>query len=419
MKLSFLNTLFVLFVSYQFIGNAFSLNVPKDVDPRLKPYIKNWNVENFIIHMNNHINNNILLFREVFDNYLANGIPADLINNKPAISGKELRKSLNIPEDVWKDKNLRIQLRNHISNFLDLHDAGKVDTSTKFLKKQSTYLKESESFTNKNGVRKKKKLIIEHLADDFGKNFNEVANSAEMKLKARKTVNLFNKVDDHVGRTFLSDNSKLPMALRGDWVKNLALEMEKIVDKTERWGNHVSPLEFGKKMVRGSEYTFKAGEAIKKGNINSNINVMRFHLEENYSNLTNHYTEVHKATKNFFESLKQIGIDHHTLDPIRKYELIPMVQKGKRSLNFPPLERIKEVIYLERIDEVKELIHPNKKIGKKILQQINKNRASMLSPSSNVRLPKAVKNNSLKIPQPKSAFKLKCFEASLLRNLIN
>ncbi len=400
-KFLFVLLLFVFFGFGQTQAQSTSGKIPK----------LPWNEEQYLIHMNNHINNNVIMFDEMFDNYLEHGIPANKAEKLPAVTAKQLRKDLDIPEAVWKDPKLKSQLRTHLRKFMTLHDASKVNTSTKFLLQQNEYLAPAERFVDSTGKRTKNRLVVEGLTDIFGKKIDQTTNNP-----GKITIDLQNRIDDHVAQKYLNNVDHLDERLRGPWVKKLGLRLELIVDKTERWGNPVSKVEFNKpKMTRGSRFTYVQGKEIPRADVEIRRPeiMMQYHLEENYSKLANSYEDADRSFKSFFKSLKNIGVDHTKLDPIRKYELIPLVQNGDRSINLPAPSQTRKVLLLQNYDELEDIISSSPKAKQSMLEATKRQKAKLAKYSTQ-------KETKLNLKRPKTLAvpaMIKCFEVNLLKSM--
>lgn len=312
------------------------------VSKELEGYATDWNIDNTIIHMNNHINNNLRLSNLIVDEYAEKGIP-ERVDHKgqkiPAITAEQVRASLGIPEEYWQDESKRKTLKEFVKGFLIIHDAAKVDTSQAYLAEQDQKLAKEKRFLDKKGDLKQI-YIIQGLDRAFGSNPWKIPKDASAeevkKLKeVQYVIKLLNEVDTNTGNKLLNARAIVSKDLKYPWVRELAEKVEKLVDNTERWGNEVSVLEFNRQMTRGSEETPLGYGKFRKKTAEEYVkpaNVIQIALESDYSSHTEKYADYHKRVERFFGLLKSVGLDVDQMDPIRKYELIPMLMEQERNL---------------------------------------------------------------------------------------
>jgi hypothetical protein len=164
--------------------------------------------EDFYIHTRNHVNNVQTLTGEAFT----------LLKKHP----DKWRSLFHIPEGVKVDKKLKLLL----SDFMAVHDDGKLITNQEFLNKQGL----------------EKPLILE-LNEKKGKTV-----TANYTASTDPTIVKLNRVDGNVAEEFFQSRN----ISKDDWRRKFLFAMEKMVDPVERSENAVTPEEMGRASYKES-----------------------------------------------------------------------------------------------------------------------------------------------------------------------
>ncbi len=358
-------TTYLILSSFSFITLGNEIVSESAREAQLKEHVQDWDVRNTLTHMNNHINNNLRLF-DVLMGYAQNGIPAtvdDAGEAIPAVSASDVRKSFKIPEEFWADPAKRKELKSFIGGFLTIHDAAKVDTSSDYLKEQDKKLPKEKKFLDKKG-HLKNIYIIQGLDRAFGTNPFKLEGLSEKDKKkmieAQKVIKMLNQVDENTGDNLLNKRALVSKNLAPHWVIEAAEIFEKTVDGVERSENPVSRHEFGRPMIKGSkEQPLGYGKFRKKteAEYKSPKNVVLINLEKDYAKSTEHYLDYDKRVKGFFKTLKQVGLDVDQLDPIRRYELIPLLMDNNRKLEGYDRQSLRRKIFFQHKSKIAGLFN--------------------------------------------------------------
>ena len=296
-----------------------------------------WRIANSIIHFANHIYNNYQLAKVVLEELLEEGIPSQIVNGKfrERISPEELRASYQIPEEFWQNVGQRQVLKDFVYRFLlTMHDDAKLNTSDAFFLKHYPPTPLGQDGRNT--------FIIEHLHQMFGSNPWKIPEGANADLvqkyhAAQSAIRLLNAIDGQVTTDFFSRRSEISPTLGPDWVALFVLKLEKTVDNIERWGNPYSELELNRPTLAESKFEIKMGQISERQVSNRNTNVKEFphrrlveHLEKRYHEIAHPYEKFYQSTEIFFAQLSLFGIEEQHLHPIKKYQLLWILQNGER-----------------------------------------------------------------------------------------
>lgn len=408
-------SLIVSVSNFSFAKYSSKVTVPSDTDPRLLAHVESWTAEKSLIHMHNHRNNNMLMLERLLSKYLDKGVPAHADAGRKAFDGYELRRALGIPIDVWHNPMLREMMIERLTKFMSLHDIAKVNTSDSFLRQNEKILNKQDGFHVGKGVRKTNSLVIEKLNNTFGVNFYADKKVISKKvLDQRKNghalVQVVNQIDGQAHKDFLLDKKLLPIELQGKWLDDLAYHLENIIDKTERWGNPLSRVEFLKKMVRGSDYEFKDGQKVRRTDYHTPLNALQFHLEEDYHLVATHFSDAFINFKKFFQSLNAINIDNRHLDPLKKYEIFLLLGPESRQIANFSSNQLKQTLLIDNFQLIKDITKKFDPRARNMLAQLDRFRSKYLVAKDVI-----VKQRVMfKLPRaPDADTLIPCFEASL------
>ncbi len=266
------NFLLILFLNLSFTSLSLAQDSTKYVTT----------LDDFYMHMKNHVDN-----VEIIADRILKEIESDPAKWKPVF---------NIPDNVTLDNQLKTEIRNFIEN----HDASKINTSAEFLKKYN-----------------RDKGIINELYTLYGKSFKD------MTPADRKIIDELNHIDAKERELFIQRN-KLP-----EWKVQLIDNIEKMADGTERGMNPVTAEEMAKipwKESQGVENKLKTALAEGKGSdeiqkLQKKLELLQ-KMESRYSKETTLFTNYRERIKKIKSSLRASGVLTEYLEEFATYRLI-------------------------------------------------------------------------------------------------
>lgn len=265
----------------------------KNEIPKLKSRLKFVNsVDDFYMHMFNHVQNVGKIADEIFFE----------IQKNP----DQWKSVFHIPRDAPIDDELKSLLK----NFIQSHDASKINTDPDFLSKIN-----------------RKKLIIYELYTVYGKNFKDLSQDEQ------KIIQALNSIDKEVHDEFILKNHL------SNWKVKFFDEIEKLADGIERGSNPVTAEEMAKKPWMESE------AVRKKLNLETNpehttdeITRLRkkldftLILEERYADIALPYT-VYKEHIYFLEKiLQEANIQPENLRPFSLNHLLNELEREEGQI---------------------------------------------------------------------------------------
>ena len=146
------------------------------------------------------------------------------------------------------------------------------------------------------------------------------------------TVIGINEFDDQVEKALNERwKSVLPPELNQDWFFKVGDNFEVLLDRTERTGNKVSIIEFGRKMIRESIGTMKLGKFTPFTNCNAKC-LLTARLENDYQKVSTNFLHFKAISKKIFSELKKNGIPVDRMHPVRKFEIFILSNGEKPKL---------------------------------------------------------------------------------------
>lgn len=344
------------------VGNLFSSSEEISYSQNLET----WQIHNTIIHFCAHIHNNFLMMQYILDNLLENGIPAQVIDHeyRDAVSAKELRRYYFIDEPFWHHSQKRAILREFMADyFLTKHDDAKLNMDTAFI--QDNY----RTAKNETGPQT---YLINYLHRSFGTNPwkipEDISDDERLTfLETQSAIRILNSIDTNQTMKFIVKRRKYSKDLAPPWIFKFILTLEKTVDGIEHWGNPISKLEFGRPMLPESKYMVSMGKIIERPKVDRHQGQdfphrrLIEHLESHYGNITTSYDKYFQDVVLFYSQLKFMGVETSAMDPVEKYQILWLIQKGKK---YPPrfsLSQLNKLVFIDHYESIRKLFLKNKK----------------------------------------------------------
>ena len=264
--------------------------------------------DDFYMHMRNHVNNVALLGEQVLSE---------------AEKDPEIRKMLGVPPGEKISESLKALTR----DFLEQHDASKLNTSKEFLAKYN-----------------QGRPIIGDLYKIYGKSFKDMSDSEKAIV-----VKIVNGTDDLEKAGFVKSHNLEP------WKLSFLEKVEKLADFTERGKNPVTSEEMGRASFTESDGIRKQLSMVKNqeeaADLQRKLKLVE-KLEANYGKSTTTYMSFKKEIDLFKKSLQASSIYLEYLDDYSLYQIQKDFKASKSS-------DLKSFLSNQYSDKLKKMIKSN------------------------------------------------------------